>query len=249
MEDSSEINQPVMEISDSSEFNDYDPKNPEIVAQEKAIIRDTRAKALGKPAPVRKMVLKNKKTKTTGRPQAKRAIEDDDDEEDLLPMTPPANVQEGDNVMLEEEDEGDDDIDDVDEDEETQFKKIKMSLNAATSKTILDFHHDLEKHSIEEIQKLATLVRNNDGVIVDDLHKTTPILTKYEKTRVIGVRCRQLENGAIPLVDLSQYDEERLSDYFIATLELNQRALPFIIRRPLPNGMSEYWNVRDLEVL
>jgi len=32
----------------------------------------------------------------------------------------------------------------------------------------------------------------------------------------------------------------------IAQLEFKQKKLPFIIRRPLPNGGSEYWNVHDL---
>ena len=31
--------------------------------------------------------------------------------------------------------------------------------------------------------------------------------------------------------------------------ELEEKKIPFIIRRPLPNGGSEYWNVSDLELL
>jgi hypothetical protein len=37
--------------------------------------------------------------------------------------------------------------------------------------------------------------------------------------------------------------------YQIALLELEQKKLPFIIKRPYPNGGVEYWNVGDLEVL
>ena len=33
----------------------------------------------------------------------------------------------------------------------------------------------------------------------------------------------------------------------MAELELAEKRIPFIIRRPLPNGGSEYWNVKDLE--
>ena len=32
-------------------------------------------------------------------------------------------------------------------------------------------------------------------------------------------------------------------------MELKERKLPFIIRRPLPSGGSEYWKVEDLELL
>lgn len=223
-----------MENSDSSNFDDYDPKNPETIAQEKNIIRETREKSVN-PSRIRKITIKKKNTKV---------VEPIDEDEDDISVVPQQNDE---NVMLEEED--DDLLNDEEDEDEAQFKKIKMSINPATSKIIMDFHQDLDKHNIDEILKLATVVRNSDGIIIDDLHKTTPILTKYERTRIIGVRCRQLENGAIPLLDLSQYEEEKLSDYFIATLELTKRILPFIVRRPLPNGMSEYWNLRDLEVL
>ena len=35
----------------------------------------------------------------------------------------------------------------------------------------------------------------------------------------------------------------------IAEMELKEKKIPFIIRRPIPNGGSEYWKVEDLEVL
>ena len=31
--------------------------------------------------------------------------------------------------------------------------------------------------------------------------------------------------------------------------ELNNKKIPFIIRRPIPNGASEYWKINDLELL
>ena len=34
-----------------------------------------------------------------------------------------------------------------------------------------------------------------------------------------------------------------------AEKELQEKRLPFIIMRPLPNGKCEYWNVNDLEYL
>ena len=32
-------------------------------------------------------------------------------------------------------------------------------------------------------------------------------------------------------------------------MELKNKKLPFIIKRPLPGGSCEYWNVKDLELL
>ena len=35
----------------------------------------------------------------------------------------------------------------------------------------------------------------------------------------------------------------------IAKLELEQKRLPFVIKRPLPNGQFEYWRLADLLIL
>ena len=40
-----------------------------------------------------------------------------------------------------------------------------------------------------------------------------------------------------------------IDGYIIASLELQQRLIPFIIRRPIPGGGCEYWNLKDLEVI
>ena len=35
----------------------------------------------------------------------------------------------------------------------------------------------------------------------------------------------------------------------INELELIQKRIPFIIRRPIPGGSCEYWNLKDLEII
>ena len=97
-----------------------------------------------------------------------------------------------------------------------------------------------------EVAALARVIRNADGVIVDALHKTMPFLTKYEKTRILGQRAKQLNQGAQPMIPV---DKKIIDGYLIAQLELQQKALPFIIRRPLPGGKSEYWRLADLEII
>jgi hypothetical protein len=37
--------------------------------------------------------------------------------------------------------------------------------------------------------------------------------------------------------------------YLIAKEELHQKKLPFIIARPIPHGDTEYWKLKDLEIL
>ena len=69
-------------------------------------------------------------------------------------------------------------------------------------------------------------------------------LTKFERARIIGQRTSQLDNGSKPYVKVP---EHIIDTHNIAELELNNKKLPYIIRRPMPNGGSEYWHIKDLE--
>jgi DNA-directed RNA polymerase I, II, and III subunit RPABC2 len=154
------------------------------------------------------------------------------------------------NVVLEQDNDDDENDDELYDNEEEMYQKISNTIKKTSlSQALIEKHHSLRKHNEEEVRKLITVVRNGDGDIIDDLHKTTPIMTKYERTRVLGKRCLQLENGDMPYVDLREYEDEILDDLFIAKLELSQMKLPFIIRRPLPDGSSEYWKINDLELI
>lgn len=77
-------------------------------------------------------------------------------------------------------------------------------------------------------------------------HKTYPFLTIYEKTKIIGLRANQLSQGAYPYITVP---EHITSVRDIARLELEQKRLPFIVKRPLPNGKYEYWRLQDLMIL
>jgi len=80
----------------------------------------------------------------------------------------------------------------------------------------------------------------------DPNHRSPPFLTQYEKTKVIGLRANQLSQSARPYIDVPEY----VTDVWeIARMELAQRRLPFIIRRPMPNGTHEYWRLSDLLIL
>ena len=73
---------------------------------------------------------------------------------------------------------------------------------------------------------------------------TDPCLTKYEKTKVLSERTQQIENGSIIYIPLN---DKLTAAYPIALEEFNQKKLPFIICRPLPNSkVFEYWKLNDL---
>jgi len=73
-----------------------------------------------------------------------------------------------------------------------------------------------------------------------------PFITKYEKTRILGERASQLNSGAKALVEV---DDDIIDGYIIALKEFDEKKIPFIIKRPLPNGAVEYWKFEDLEVI
>jgi DNA-directed RNA polymerases I, II, and III subunit RPABC2 len=140
------------------------------------------------------------------------------------------------------DDEDDEDYDDEDDDE-NYLQKFDAEINKSY---VSNYHPECMSHNYDEISKLTKIVKDKNGIIIDPFHKTLPFLTKYEKTRILGQRAKQIENGAKPFVKIP---DNIIDSYIIAELELQQKRIPFIIRRPLPCGGCEYWNLKDLEVI
>ena len=109
---------------------------------------------------------------------------------------------------------------------------------------IVDYHPESVLQNYDEILAMIKVIRDKDGIIIDDLHRTIQFITKYERSRVLGQRAKQINSGSSPFVKVP---ENVIDGYIIAELELKAKKIPFIIRRPLPNGGSEYWSIRDLE--
>ena len=132
---------------------------------------------------------------------------------------------------------------DTDSDDEDLYQKLEMGVD---STTLLEKHPGVTQSSYAEILTLTKVVRNDKGEIIDELHRTYPFVSKYERAKIIGVRTKQLNNGADPLVEVPP---DIIDGYNIALMEFEAKKLPFIISRPLPNGASEYWRLADLEMV
>lgn len=136
----------------------------------------------------------------------------------------------------------DDDFD-VAEDDHNYLQKFTHNI----SETYLqDNHPECVIHNNIEIDALSSTVRDDVGTIIDKNHQTLPILTKYERTRVLGERAKQINSGAKPYVDVVS---SIIDGYIIAEKELYEKKIPFIIQRPLPNGAKEFWKLADLEII
>lgn len=180
-------------------------------------------------------------------------IVDDDDDDDIdyeRNITPNDTPEE--NIKLdspiqelekaEDEDSGSDDDSDEDYDEDYLKKFDREVIN----NYIVDHHPEAVAHNFDEVKTMSNVVRNSEGIIVDKLHRTIPILTKFEKARVLGIRAKQLNDGAKPFI---KHPVDVIDGYTIARMELAEKVMPFIIRRPIPNGGCEYWKIADLELI
>jgi DNA-directed RNA polymerase subunit K/omega len=137
----------------------------------------------------------------------------------------------------------DEDEDDSDDDGEQYLQKFSDDLKH----NVIERHHpELMMHNYQEVEAMCRVVRDEHGHIVDPLHKTMPFITKFEKAKILGERAKQINSGASPMV---QVEDDIIDGYLIALKEYEERKIPMIIRRPLPNGGSEYWRFADLELL
>jgi DNA-directed RNA polymerase subunit K/omega len=137
--------------------------------------------------------------------------------------------------------------DEEEEEEEEEDDNIFKKINKINKTEFIEKHHpECKTHNYLEIEAMTQIIRDKDNIIIDPLHRTLPFLTKYEKARILGVRAKQIESGSKPFIALT---DTIIESHLIAELELKEKKLPFIIRRPLPSGGSEYWPLRELEIL
>jgi DNA-directed RNA polymerase I, II, and III subunit RPABC2 len=168
--------------------------------------------------------------------------EDEEHDDENVDFDTSYTNNEGGVKIANSDDENNDEEDDDEDDEDANYlQKFNSDMN---KNYIVDCHPECLNHNYDEISILSRVVRDKNNIIIDELHRTIPFLTKYEKARILGQRAKQINYGAKALIKIP---DNVIDGYIIAELELLQKKIPFIIRRPIPGGGSEYWNVKDLE--
>jgi len=154
-------------------------------------------------------------------------IEDEDKTEE--------SEEESDEEVEKEDDKGDVEKEDIDDECLYRFSKNKNGL--------LDDEDDFDAE--EEYFLEDDVPNDNEIFVANDKRITKPVLTKYERVRVLGERARQLSLGAKPMVKgaLSLEPKE------IAKLELQMGMVPLIIIRTLPSGKKEKWRIDELKIV
>jgi len=131
-------------------------------------------------------------------------------------------------------------------------------LNNSVEKAIEQFRkvrecgrEDITEKEIAEIDKECEIIRNREIITKDIPHKQIeitskdnqivigpPILTRFEKARIMGARALQLSLGAPVFIEIPKNATTSLE---IAMEELKQRVIPIVIKRTLPN--QDYQNI------
>ncbi len=155
----------------------------------------------------------------------------------------------------------DNDIDGLDldgDDYEEQEEDIELDgAPAAPSQQDISFKKLYESHPECMLDYIESVVPRipltvapagprADKTQQDPNHTTYPFLTRFEITKIIGHRSNELSLGARPYIAVPEHITD-VRD--IARMELEQKRLPYIIKRPLPTGKYEYWRLADLLIL
>ncbi len=143
----------------------------------------------------------------------------------------------------EEEFEGDEFEGEMEEEEmpdlaETEEAAAARMSEAADLQKLFRQHPEIWIPYEEDVQE-RLLVKGP----ADPYHTTYPRLTQYEYTKAISFRASMINNGAKPYILVPGGVTD---SYQIAKMELHAKRLPFIFKRPLPNGQYEYWRLADL---
>jgi DNA-directed RNA polymerase I, II, and III subunit RPABC2 len=116
---------------------------------------------------------------------------------------------------------------------------------SAKTQGLLDQHPEIWP-DYEETVLEKLVIRDAYPPTKDAKHVTYPFLTLYERTKVLSLRASQLARGAPPFIDVPEY---LTNVYEVAKAELEAKRLPYILKRPLPDGEYEYWRLADLMIL
>lgn len=209
-------------------------------------VLDTKNKLAGKST--KEINNKNKKKVE----YEKKLVGGDDDESDDGLSSEEENEEDVENNMDEVEDEDKlDDENTVESDTESEEEDEGESVDGdedgddcvyklTKKKNDDDIDDKLEEDNFAEDED----VKLRKGVVPKEDRQTKPIMTKYERVRILGERARQLSLGAKPMIKGMESKDPKE----VARQELKEGSIPLLIERELPNGMKEIWEPKELKI-
>ncbi len=134
--------------------------------------------------------------------------------------------------------------------ESAMGKSVSDALSAY--RKIREGKKELTDKELSDLDKECKIIENREIIEIDTIHEPQeieisgkgkiqlgpPTLTRFEKARIMGARALQLSLGAPPFIEIPSSAKTSLD---IALAELEQRIIPIVIKRRLPNG--DYQNI------
>jgi len=140
---------------------------------------------------------------------------------------------------------------------EKEIEEAKVEENTGLTKA-LDAYRKLKEANKEltekeqsNLEKKLIEIEKREILEINSVHEPTeipvekgkitigpPTLTRFERARIMGARALQLSLGAPTFISIPETARTSLD---IAFEELDQRVIPIVIRRVLPNG--DYQNI------
>jgi DNA-directed RNA polymerase I, II, and III subunit RPABC2 len=94
-----------------------------------------------------------------------------------------------------------------------------------------DYIEDLQERNFKEVDRIGERI-------------TRPVMTKYEKAKILGTRAAQISRNAPVFVKVGNL----VDPLDIAELELREKKIPFVVRRFLPDGRFDDFKVSELRI-
>jgi DNA-directed RNA polymerase I, II, and III subunit RPABC2 len=141
------------------------------------------------------------------------------------------------------------DIEEVEADivlEELESSQREVGKESRALQFLTTHHPECRLDYREDILQRMHLSKYPPDSGSDIKHKSVPYLTLFEKTKIIGFRANQIAKGSKSYIHVPPHITDVIE---IARLELDQGRLPYILKRPMPDGTFEYIRLVDLIVV
>lgn len=117
--------------------------------------------------------------------------------------------------------------------------------DVADTGDFLPLDEEYEDMILEEDKYLSTVIDYSQTMEkINKPNRTIPFMTKYEKTKLLGIRMQQLNTGAPPTISTKGLKNTNE----IAKEELKSKKLPLLIRRIMPDGSHDDCDIRYLGI-
>lgn len=138
-------------------------------------------------------------------------------------------------------------IEEITEEIEIEEEEEEQIVEDEIEEEEINIYNEEEKENDKDLEEEEIYDENEIEEKINKKRKTFNIMTKYEKNYILGIRVQQIMNGSPLFIKINE--DKTINIFDIAYSELIQKKLPFKIKRKLPNGTIEIWDLNELEIL